>query len=162
MNFACSLGRKDTAEKRVDAVTRQEDQLGAPALRTAGLMLVNRQRSSFLNERFLANKSGNDKLENEFQGSNATANKVTLHAEDLVRGYRIDIWDSISGAWHSLCRRTALYELADGAVIVQPLPEEEGTVQLAATRSPDLSSNPNLLYLHEVLVAWSGWSLISG
>ena len=45
--------------------------------------------------------------------------------EDLVRGYRIDIWDSITGKWQSLCRRTARYELEDGAVVVEAVPEEE-------------------------------------
>ena len=42
MNFARSLGRRFDVEARVDPVTRHEDELGAPALRTAGLMLVQR------------------------------------------------------------------------------------------------------------------------
>src|SRR5207302_1102562 len=40
MNFARSLHRRFDADARVDPVTRQEDEIGASALRTAGLMLV--------------------------------------------------------------------------------------------------------------------------
>ena len=54
-----------------------------------------------------------------------------------MRGYRIDIWDSTTGDGRSLCRRTARYELNDGRVVVEPSPEEESTVRLAATKSTD-------------------------
>lgn len=156
MNFARSLDRRFDVEARVDSVTRHEDEMGAPALRTAGLMLVQRKRGTALAHRFTLNKGRNANLEGQFAGA---TNTVSLHAEDLVRGYRIDIWDSMTGQWRSLCRRTAHYDLNDGAVVVQPAPEEEATVRLAATRSSDKTSNPNVLYLHEALASWTGWSL---
>ena len=81
-----------------------------------------------------------------------------MSAEDLVRGYRIDIWDNVSTEWHSLCQREATYDIDSGAVVIN-VPEEEGTVRLAATTSPDKNSNPKLIWLHEALVAWPGWSL---
>jgi hypothetical protein len=156
MNFARSLGRRFDGEARVDPVTRHEDQMGAPALRTPGLMLVQRQRAGALMSRFGANRNLNTKLEGQFAGA---ASPVSLHAEDVTRGYRFDIWDSMIGKWMSLCRRTAHYELDDGAVVVEPAPEEEATVRLAATKSSDAASNPDLRYLHEALVSWTGWSL---
>ncbi len=156
MNFARSLRRRFDVDARVDPVTRHEDEIGAPALRTAGLMLVQRLRGPILAQRFDVNKDRNTKLEGQFAGA---LNTVSLHAEDVVRGYRIDIWDSMTGEWRSLCRRTARYELDEGAVVVDPAPEEESTVRLAATKSSDKTSNPNLLYLHEALVSWTGWSL---
>jgi hypothetical protein len=156
MNFARSLGRRFRGDAHVDPVTRHEDEMGAPALRTSGLMLVQTGRGPALSTRFALNKGRNANIEGQFTGG---ANTVSLHAEDLVRGYRIDIWDSATGEWHSLCRRTARYELDDGAVVVAPAPEEEATVQLATTKSSDQTSNPNVLYLHEALVSWTGWSL---
>ena len=42
---------------------------------------------------------------------------------------------------------------------VNVAPEEESAVRLAATRSSDKTSNTDILYLHEALVSWSGWSL---
>lgn len=156
MNFARSLGRRFNVEARVHPVTRHEDEIGAPALRTAGLMLVQKQRGTALSHRFDLNKTRNASIEGQFAGA---VNNLALHAEDLVRGYRIDIWDSMTGRWRSLCRRNARYELSDGLVVVEPTAEEESTVRLAATRSSDKSSNPDLLYLHEALVSWTGWSL---
>ena len=156
MNFARSLGRRFNVDARVDPVTRHEDEIGAPALRTAGLMLVQQQRGTTLSRRFDLNKTRNISIEGQFAGA---ANTVSLHAEDLVRGYRIDIWDSETGRWRSLCRRHATYDLNDGAVLVAPSPEEESTVRMAATTSSDKTSNANILYLHEALVSWTGWSL---
>ena len=158
MNFARSLHRRGDAERRVDPVSRHEDRLGAPALRTGGLMLVHRNRQAFLKGRFGANKSGNAKLANQLAGSTGTTNDVPLFAEDLVRGYRVDVWDSMTAKWRSLCRRTAHYDVNEGAVVVA-VAEEEGTVRLAATTSSDPTSNANLVYLHEALLTWSGWSL---
>ena len=156
MNFARSLRRRFDVEARVDPVTRQEDEIGAPALRTGGLTLVQRQRAGILSNRFDANKTRNGQLESQLAGAPGT---VKLHAQDLVRGYRIDIWDSVAGRWHSLCRRTARYELGALPVAVDALPEEESTVRLAATRSSDETANTDILYLHEALVSWTGWSL---
>jgi len=155
MNFARSLSRRFDVAERVDPVTRHEDGIGAPALRTGGLMLVERDRAGTLTKRFDTNKDRNTNVEKQFAG---TPSPVELFAEDVVRGYRFDMWDSTTGQWMSLCRRQARYELNDGAVVVEPT-EEESTVRLAATKSSDDSSNTNLHYLHEALVSWTGWSL---
>jgi hypothetical protein len=156
MNFARSLGRRLDVETRVDPVTRHEDEIGAPSLRTAGLMLVQQQRADILSGRFDGNKTRNGQLESQLSGAAAT---VKLHAQDLVRGFRIDVWDSVTGRWHSLCRRTARYELGNSPIVVDIAPEEESTVRLAATRSSDETANTDILYVHEALVSWSGWSL---
>jgi hypothetical protein len=157
INFARSLHRRLDVEARVDPVTRHEDELGAPALRTGGLMLVHRSRAWTLSQRFEQNATRNTQLEAQF--GNAEAAGPVLHAQDLVRGYRIDIWDSVTRRWHSLCRRNARYEFGDTPMVVDVLPEEECIVRLAATKSSDPGSNANFLYLHEALVSWTGWSL---
>jgi hypothetical protein len=156
MNFVRSLGRRMDVDARVDPVTRHEDEIGAPAVRTGGLMLVQRARSTVLTQRLVANKDRNAKFEGQFAGA---VNTVPLHAEDVVRGYRIDIWDSTTGQWQSLCRRTAQYQLNGAGLVVQPTPEEESIVRLASTTSADQTSNQDLIYLHEALMAWTGWSL---
>jgi hypothetical protein len=157
INFARSLFGRFDAEARVDPVTRHEDELGAPAIRTGGLMLVQRARAGTLSQRFEDNASRNTKLEAQF--GSAAAPSPVLHAQDIVRGYRIDIWDSVTSRWESLCRRNARYELGDTPLVVDVLPEEEGAVRLAATKSSDPASNKDILYLHEALVSWTGWSL---
>ncbi len=141
--------------QRIDPVTRFEKELGAPALRTAGLMLVQRKRGEVLTRRLLANKDNNARAEQGFQGA---ANRPNLWAEDLVRGYRIDVWDGKTQLWRSLCERQAVYDLNEGAITIVP-EGEEGTVRLGATKSSDQTSNPDLLFLHEALISWTGWSL---
>lgn len=167
MNFARSLARyhpagsdsgsDDLLVPRVDTITRFEKELGAPALRTAGMMLVQKSRWSMLKDRFAANLAKNAAAESVFQNQ-PNAKAPELWAEDLVRGYRIDVWDHKTDKWRSLCQRTATYVLGDN-VKVAPNEWEETTVRLAATKSSDPASNQNLLYLHEALVSWAGWSL---
>ncbi len=156
MNFARSLALMEPAAKRHDPVTKHERQVGAPSLRNVGFQLVHLQRAAMLKNTFTRQKGFNDKAANIQNGGAATTPE--LFAEDTVRGFRIDIWDDTPKLWRSLCQRIAHYDLNSGQVIVD-VPEEEGTVRLAATKSSDKTSNPDLLWLHEALISWSGWSL---
>jgi hypothetical protein len=152
-NFARSLltiaGSPDR-QLESDPVSKQKRELGAPALRNAGLVLVHNQRADMLKNTF--------GLQNKFNTDAGSPSPPELSAEDLVRGYRVDIWDDESKQWHSLCQRTAHYDISSGAVIID-VPVEEGMVRLAATTSSDRASNPDIIWLHETLVAWAGWSL---
>jgi hypothetical protein len=159
MNFARSLGHILDQGIELDAVTRKQRQLGAPALRTAGMMLVQRDRGQALEARFARNASTNGQAQAVIDGQ-AGATAPELWAEDLVRGFRFDVWDATTTAWRSLCRRTARYDVGQAGVIVEPSAgEEESTVRLAATQSSDDTTNQDLLWLHEAVVAWTGWSL---
>ncbi|MEP6763551.1 MAG: hypothetical protein ABJB66_04525 [Gemmatimonadaceae bacterium] len=156
MNFARSLnayGKK--ADRQVESVAKLPRRAGAPALRNAGLMLVHQNRGVTLTEAFNRNKARDDGMKAMFNLQGAPA--PGLYAEDLVRGYRIDIWDQTTSKWKSLCQRTANYEIAKGVIKLNGL-IEEGTVRLAATTSAD-SNNPDVVYLHEAVTVWNGWSL---
>lgn len=91
----------------------------------------------------------------------AAASQVTLFAEDVLRGYRIDIHDREVGRWRSLCQREARYtalprEPGDPAVAID-LPPDEGCVKGASTTGSE--DAPDDQYLHETLFRWTGWSL---
>ena len=153
-NFARTLASfKDNTDHKKDPVTQHPRDVGAPALRNAGLMLVQKNRDDSLTKA-IARQDG-------FNTTANAQNSPEMFAEDLVRGYRIDIWDDVSTRWHSLCQRKATYDIAGGASVVN-VATEEGTVKLAATTTPDHSatpSNPDIIWLHEALVSWAGWSL---
>ena len=157
MNFARTLGGYSRGSDTdpaflLDDVSRHAKEAGAPALRTAGLMLVRKDRAKALGARFDANRQQKQQA--------AQGGRLDLWAEDLVRGYRLDAWDAQTRVWRSLCRRSAEYRLANGTLVVSPQAgEEEATVQLAATRAPDPSYLPGLIWLHEAMVSWTGWSL---
>jgi len=159
MSFARTLARLGPEDARADPVTRFEKEIGAPALRTPGLLLAQTARGAMLKDRFGTNKDKNERAEKIAQGL-MSANALQFWAEDLVRGFRFDVWDGKTRRWHSLVRREAIYSLSDGALTVSPKAgEEEAIVRLGATTSPDPSSNADIVYLHEVLLAWAGWSL---
>lgn len=159
MNFARSLieMRRNTAHQE-DPVTKHKRELGAPALRNAGLMLVHKQRANML-KNAITKQAAFQKAATDIQnGANPATKAPKMFAEDLVRGYRVDIWDDVSKKWHSLCQREAIYNVDNGAIEIE-VPTEEGIVKLAATTSPDPGSNQDIIWLHETLVSWAGWSL---
>lgn len=85
------------------------------------------------------------------------ADGPVLAADDLVRGYRIDVWDSLTSKWHSLCRRDGTCDFENGALI-RHLDPDEGSTALATSQSADGTSQD--LYLRIVCsTARAGWSL---
>jgi hypothetical protein len=158
-NFARSLLTiRGNADYQLDPVTKQKRELGAPALRNAGLVLVHNQRAEMLKNAIARQHQYNSVAEQIQQSVQNPPPPPELFAEDLVRGYRIDIWDDLSQQWHSLCQRKARYDIGSDVAVID-VAEEEGTVRLAATTSSDPASNQDVIWLHETLVAWPGWSL---
>lgn len=124
-----------------------------PSLRSGGLSLFADGAALKLLLAFQENKQFNSSLEG------GTTYKRPLFAEDLVQGFRIDIWDSLTGTWHSLHRRNADYQIEAQTFSAEDV---EGFTQLAAAQpSPDPNNpaQPNDLYLNESAARWMGWSL---
>jgi hypothetical protein len=124
-----------------------------PSLRSGGFSLFADNRALQLLQSIHDAKAFNDAL------SSQQSPKRPLYAEDLVRGYRLDVWDSRTEAWHSLHLRNGRYKVGD--VEFDPNDEpEEGFVELAATQpAPGASDAKKDLYLHEAIARWAGWSL---
>lgn len=84
--------------------------------------------------------------------------EIMLGAEDVTRGYRIDVEDTTRapGAWKSLHRRTASYRHGD---LQFEVAGDEGWVSgnlarkgIGAAAEPDYAAHP-------ALATWNGWSL---
>jgi hypothetical protein len=118
-----------------------------PAMRSHGLSLVRTGRAIRLVQALMQAKARNDSAE--------AGSDVEFYAEDLTRGYRVDVWDDRSTQWRSLCKRVGLYKFTKGDLMVSA--EDEGTVTMGVTQSSDGSSSD--LYVHESLLRWEGWSL---
>jgi hypothetical protein len=155
MNFARSLIGHDAVARQVDPITKLPRRAGAPALRGGGVMLVHRGRGESLTTAFRRNTALNTAMERLF--ARRAGAVAELFAEDLVRGWRLDVWDKSTGLWRSLCERLAAYSLTAGELALTGV-REEGTVRLAATTAAD-GSNPDVMSLHEVMAVWRGWSL---
>jgi hypothetical protein len=133
-----------------------QEPAGLPALRSAGLGLVKTDR----------HKDVETAITNAATWNHSAAPPPVLHAEDLLRGYRVDILDETHGnTWRSLCARLGIYKLRDGSIL--DVPADEGYIKAASTTSQyapdpnqaDLTSPGSHLYMHESLFRWTGWSL---
>jgi hypothetical protein len=122
-----------------------------PALRSGGFSLFADRRGLYLLDTLKQGKAFNSAVEA------GGAQPRPFFAEDLVRGYRLDIWDSHTNAWHSLHRRSGEYLIGDEEFATE---EEEGFVQLAVAQPAKGADPPDKdLYIHEAIARWAGWSL---
>ena len=127
---------------------------GLPAVRSSGMAIVHSGRAAALQNEFLDQLDANTAV-----GAGAPH---TLFAEQLVRGYRLDVLDTTTGSWRSLhhCRTSAVATRFDGA-LGDVEDERFFSVGLASPPvAPGAVPDPAAeLYVHETLVTWDGWSL---
>jgi hypothetical protein len=124
-----------------------------PSMRSGGLQLYVDRRAATVVDAIQQSKAFNDALES------GGSQPRPFFAEDLVRGYRLDVWDSVTGEWHSLHRRSGDYRVGEHEVAFATK-DEEGFFQLATTQpAPGAEPADKDLYVHEVIARWAGWSL---
>jgi hypothetical protein len=132
------------------AAPSDEEAAPLPSLRSAGLWVARVNRAAELAQvldRLVA-------LNQAVDGKQSP--DVPLFAEDLVRGYRVDVWDQQAGKWFSLCRRVGTYKFLEPSKTLTL--EDEGWVSSAAVES---AKEPNKIYVHETMFRWEGWSLVA-
>jgi hypothetical protein len=101
-------------------------------------------------------------LKNDAIAASATkAKDIVLYAEDVLRGYRVDVHEG--KVWRSLCRRTGEYRVLKDdyrlELAGEAEPSDEGYVKGASTTSPTNGGDDH--YLHETLFKWTGYSLVA-
>jgi len=159
-----ALGLADSIQNLEDTGTFATIEQSLPSLRSAGISLMADGRGLQLLQSIQKNQA--------FNSSINSTKAPPYNAQDLVRGYRIDIWSSRTNTWHSLHGRTATYRFgAKASITLQAT--DEGFTQLAAaqpaadpTRKPDnysikhgLPQPSENVYVHERVARWNGWSL---
>ncbi len=146
VDFAGNLQRVND-HLRQHARSMTEDASSLPSLRSGGFTIARDARA----ERIVG---GLDESAGHEQSRVADA-PAELWAEDVNRGYRLDVEDlKRPGRWLSLHERTGRYTV--GAEVL-PIPPDEGYVKGASASS--VPGGDDDLYLHETLVGWDGWSL---
>jgi hypothetical protein len=142
---------------------------GLPALQTAGIAVIRPDAPAYLRHRFRRSYALNaalaaidlSPLQPFASGEPAPAADDELFAEDVIRGFRLDVRDDHANRWLSLCRRVGTYEFLEAAGGGPPLVEEdEGFVQIGATEAVKPGTS-RVLRAHESLFAWDGWSLVA-
>jgi len=125
---------------------RSMEPTGLPTLRTTGLSVIRNGRGAKMAAQVSA----------AFVMYAAGATKP-LYADDVMRGIRVDVWDSKTSKWHSLCQRRGEYTFVETGKKVQA--EDEGFVSSAVTKPPADKPDDPAMRMHQALFQWSGWSL---
>ena len=127
-----------------------------PSLRSTGLAILHDNRAEALHASMASSHNLLIDLE--------SPNPPTLFAEDITRGYRLDIRERRDPEWRSLHARRGHYQgVGSAAGALDEVVDDEGWVGLALgerPRPPDAVPDPDApVYLHESMARWEGWSL---
>lgn len=123
-----------------------------PSLRSVGLSVAKESRARRVKEAAATTRSLREDVENK--------KRAVFFADDLVRGYRIEVWESNggNGVWRSLCARKV--ELTSGGVSAPAL-DDEGWVTLGVTDRAIDNGTSQQRIAHQSLFRWDGWSLVA-
>ena len=116
-----------------------------PALRSGGIAVAELGHAVVVNA----------ELANALVLDAAMANDPPLHAEELVRGYRVDVFDVALDLWRSVVDQVTGYHFPD--LDRDEVEQSEGIVSSVVTRKPGADD----LYASEDLFTWDGWSLVA-
>ena len=121
IDVAATINRVSDHPAPAERPFGQLEDAGLPALRTGGIALVQTARAAALQADFGRALGQNEAIE--------TGAPMILDADDVRRGYRLDVFDAETGVWHSLHRRVARY-LAGGGDAIPPV-SDEGIFQVS-------------------------------
>jgi hypothetical protein len=131
---------------RLNRTDDTPDRQSLPSLREAGFQIVQKERGT----KFVAMLNRVDSLQA------GLASDPDLFAEDLTRGYVLDVFDVASNAWRSTAQRVGRYHFPAGPADV-PI-DDEAPFSAPPTSSAN-PADPKQFHLQESLVRWDGWSL---
>lgn len=147
---AMELANQATAAIAIPNSAKAKEPAGLPSLRTSGISVVRDGRADKTHKALV--------MAYNYYHAPGSGDDAALFADDVMRGIRVDVWDSASGNWNSLCRRKGLYKFLDNSREVEI--EDEGFVSSAVTKAPEGSkSDDPTLRQHQSLFTWTGWSL---
>jgi hypothetical protein len=155
---AATLERAAQLEQENVKTLDRPDRETTPALRSGGLAIVRPDRAWHLHQHLVGAGAQKAPKPAASDGEPAELPKE-LFAEDLVRGYRVEV-SMDGGDWLSLCSRVGTYDLVDDAgeyVKTALTHTDEG--YLKGTSGTSEAGEDKRLYVHEVLARWTGWSL---
>lgn len=137
------LGHDFPPQRAPDAPTNY----APPALRSAGLTVAatNRAYSSF-----------GPRVQRNGELMNGKV-PTDLTAEDLVRGYILDVYDQTQNfAWRSTAMRDVSYQA--GQVTLSAAGDEASTDAPPRSQADPNNSSQQQLNLSEIILRWNGWS----
>jgi len=142
---------------------------GVPFLQTTGVSIVRIGRAEEARReiaRNLGTAQTNDGIVQRLEAARNSATTQTpvvpdvlLYAEDLTKGFRIDVWDAEKKKWFSLCKRDGTYNLTKSGTTLNF--SDEGMIE-SSHAGHDLTDGKKTVRINSVLESlckWDGWSL---
>lgn len=142
LSFGESIERTDWADDPDDDVA-----LPPPSMESTGLALHRVDKAKALYDALVKAVGQQKRLQ-----SKALAT-TPLYAEELTRGFRLDVWDDDTQDWHSLCLRSGSYTFDATTITI----DDEGFIESAHTEQ----DNDDTIYVHESMARWVGYSLVA-
>jgi hypothetical protein len=135
-----------------------------PSLQSGGLSLARINAGFYLSDQ-VAQAYGHLYYANQAVEHDDPSGLEDFWAEDLVRGYVLDVYDAAYGVWCSTCERNVTYTSGSNAVsgpTSEPFDEAavQATPRLVRTSrvSPTTGGGDVLLAFHEIMLSYKGWS----
>jgi hypothetical protein len=145
-----SVAESDRGQPR----TSIEADPGLPTLRSMGFGLVERTRS-------LEHASRLRRADERSTVSGLLAKPLT--ADNLVAGYRIDVFDESTGQWKSLCQRRVGLAIGSIAIGLADEAAADSLLDEGYLRPDSVTTGAganDALYMHQTVARWDGWSLV--
>lgn len=134
----------------VAAETNGDRVNGAPStLRAAGFGIAREGRADHLHRRLDGAAAKDAAL--------LAGTAPPLELEQVSRGLRFEVWDDVSGVWHSLHHRLLTVDVKGAGRVLDAVPDTGFLQGAALTQADGKPSAPK--HAHEVLAGWDGWSL---
>ena len=124
----------------------------SPAMRASGLTVTRRQQAG----RALTQLDRQQGYQGALEVAAPPADLPLLHTQDVTRGVRVEVWDSVSRVWHSLHSRRSTLLVNGATVYTDDL--NDGFIQgTSATETREVPDSA--IHVHEAMFGWEGWSL---
>ncbi len=126
-----------------------------PAIRTHGIALTH--NDSFIANFIAPRLQTASMLQQQVYTQNNQNSSSIIYAEDILRGFRADVWDEKAHKWHSLHETQTDYRFLRNQSLNKNV-QHEGFMQFAATGSSQNDPSHSLTFSGQLFL-WDGWSL---
>jgi hypothetical protein len=120
-----------------------------PAHRTGGFTVVRHARALDTIDRMDAQRQVGQQI--------LSGSAPLLDAEDVIQGYRIEVYDDTVGEWFTLHARTVEADVLNHGIVLSGVTDEGFVQTTTATESAGVTDSP--IHVHEGMFSWGGWSL---